>query len=85
MKIGKFVNFFGKVKLEKCTTESELFFENRGKSETGGNASLPQGWTPLLLFAFKVLPHEHGRRPGAEFGGEDGKKISTTKFSNGHF
>jgi len=30
--------------------ESENFFGNRGKSETGGNASLPQGgWTPLPM------------------------------------
>ena len=37
-----------KVKLGKFSTETETFFGNRGKFETGGNAPLPQGgWTPL--------------------------------------
>src|SRR6218665_1434326 len=39
MKIKKLVK---KVKLGKFSTESEKFHGNRGKSETGGNASLPQ-------------------------------------------
>jgi len=41
--------FFGeKVKFGKFPTESEKFSEIGRKSETGGNASLPQGgWTPL--------------------------------------
>jgi len=37
------------VKLEKFSTEPENFSEIEWKSETEGNASLPQGrWTPLL-------------------------------------
>jgi len=37
-----------KVKSGKFSAEFEFFFGNRGKCETGGNASLPQrGWTPL--------------------------------------
>ena len=35
--------FREKVQLSKLFTESEIAFKNRGKSETGGNASLPQG------------------------------------------
>jgi len=39
--------FREKVKFLKFS-ESQKIFENRGKSETGGNASWPQGgWTPL--------------------------------------
>jgi len=41
--------FLEKVKLGKFSMKSGNFFGNRGKSETGGNASLPQGgWTPLI-------------------------------------
>jgi len=40
--------FWENLKLVKFSSESETFFGNRGKSETEGNASLPQrGWTPL--------------------------------------
>ena len=39
MKIGIFGE---KVKLGKFSTESEIFSETEGKSETEGNASLPQ-------------------------------------------
>src|SRR6218665_1924510 len=36
------------VKSQKLSVESDIFFRNRGKSETGVNASLPHGiWTPL--------------------------------------
>jgi len=36
------------VKFKKFPMASEMFSEIRGKSETEGNASLPQGgWTPL--------------------------------------
>ena len=34
---------FGKGKIGKVFYEFETFFRNRGKSETGGNASFPQG------------------------------------------
>src|SRR6218665_2543121 len=47
--------FLEKVKLRKCSTESEQFSEIGG-SETGGNASLPQaGWMPLFLVHFLVF------------------------------
>jgi len=40
--------FSGKGKTWKIFHGVRTFFGNRGKSETGGNASLPQGeWTPL--------------------------------------
>ena len=35
--------FGEKVQLGKFSTESEKFVANRGKSKTGGNASLPRG------------------------------------------
>jgi len=51
MKIKKLVK---KVKLGKFPTESEKFFGNRGKSETGGDASLPQrDGRPCLRFSVK--------------------------------
>ena len=40
--------FRKKVKFRKFSAESENFSKIGGKSETGGNASWPQGeWTPL--------------------------------------
>jgi len=36
-------HFWEKVKLGKFSTESENSFGNRGKSETWGDVSLPQG------------------------------------------
>jgi len=45
---GRRTIFGEKVKLGKFSAESEKFVGNRKKSETEGNASLPQGgWTPL--------------------------------------
>ena len=40
-----------KVKFLKLSTESEIFFENRGNLKQRGNASWSQrGWTPLMSY-----------------------------------
>jgi len=57
------VKFWGEmVKVGKFSTESDKFSEIGG-SETGGNASLPQGgWTPLLnAVLLPAIAHLCGR------------------------
>src|SRR6218665_2693002 len=45
-------NFSGKGKILKILQTMKIFSKVGGKSETGGNASWPQGgWTPLVLGA----------------------------------
>ena len=42
-----------KVKCEKASIESEKFFGNRGKSETGGKCIIASGgWTPLRVYMY---------------------------------
>jgi len=48
--------FLEKVKLGKFPTNMRNFWEKGRKSETGGNASLPQGgWTPLSLGKYRYI------------------------------